>query len=177
MKKAISRFGLYGALTEVLFFFVSLIIAGVTKANYEVLKINCYPAIMISLSFTYFGIRYYRDNINGGIITFYKALTIGSLIVLIPAVCFAFSDTIYNTVLDPHFYKHFEIDKIKQLRQTVPAAEFPVKVKTLKEQLDFYKNPVANFTVMFLTVGAMGIVVTLISAFALKRKSNKPVIA
>jgi len=177
MTKTILRFGLYGALVEVLFFFVSLIISGVTKANYEVLKINCYPAIIVCISLTYFGIRYYRDKINGGSITFYDALKLGILIVLIPAVCFGFSDALYDTLLDPHFYDRLESDKIKQIHQNISATELPVRLKTFKAQLDFYRKPYVNFLVMFLTVTAPGIVVSVISAFILQRKSNKSMVA
>jgi hypothetical protein len=173
MKKTIIRFGLYGALAEVVFFFVSLMAAGVTKANYDVLTINCYPAIVISLSFTYFGIRYYRDTINNGAITFASAFTIGILIVLIPAVCFGFSDTIYNTVLDPHFYDRLEADKINGLRQTVTAVELPARVRKLKGQMDFYKTPWINFAIMFLTVTLIGAIVSLIAASMLQGRPRK----
>ena len=175
MKRIVVRFGLYGALVEVVFFFISLIIAGVTKANYEVLKINCYPAIIVSLSFTYFGIRYYRDQFNNGTISFNKALGLGMLIVLIPAICFAFSDTIYDTVLDPHFYDRVEADKIRTLHQSVFGGDLNAKVATIKSQFDFYKNPIVNFAIMFITVSFFGFVIAVFSALRLTPAlSRKP---
>jgi len=163
MKRIVVRYGLYGALVEVAFFFVSLVIAGVTKANYEVLKINCYPAIVVSLSFTY-----YRDHFNNGTISFNKALKLGMLIVLIPAACFAFSDTIYDTILDPNFYDRVEADKIRTLGQGVFAGDLSAKVVMIKNQINFYKNPVVNFAAMFITVSFFGLVITVFSALRLR---------
>jgi len=175
MKRTVVRFGLYGALVEVVFFFISLIIAGVTKANYEVLKINCYPAIIVSLSFTYFGIRYYRDHFNNGTISFNKALALGMLIVLIPAVCFAFSDAIYDTILDPHFYDGVEQAKIKALGQSDSVQDLNAKVATIKSQLNFYRNPIVNFAIMFITVCFFGFLIAVFSALKLKPQALKSV--
>jgi hypothetical protein len=170
MKKIVIRFGLYSALVEVVFFFISLIAAGVTKANYDVLKINCYPAIFVSVSFTYFGIRYYRDHVNNGLISFRKALALGMLIVVIPAICFAFSDTVYDTILDPHFYDRIEADKLKRLNRTMSASDLKVNAGVIKSQFGFYKRPAVNFAVMFITVSFFGFVTAFFSAIALRPK-------
>ena len=95
------------------------------------------------------------------------------LIVLIPALCFAFSDTIYDTILDPHFYDRIEEDKIRTLHQSASGNDLNSKVAMIKDQFNFYKNPVVNFAVMFITVSFFGLVITVFSAFKLRMASSR----
>src|SRR5271165_7380234 len=105
MKTTVLRYGLYAAIFEVAFFLVSWVFIGLTASNYNIQEVIGYAGILVCLSFVYFGIRYYRDHINGGEITFLRGLKLGLLIVIIPSVCFGLTDTLYVILFDPHFYE------------------------------------------------------------------------
>lgn len=170
MKTIFKRFGIYAALFELAFFVISWTLISITNAGFDTQEIIGYTGIFLCLSFIYFGIRYYRDQVNGGGITFTEGLKLGLLIMLVPAVCFALTDTLYIILIDPHYYEKYAGHMINEIRKTTPAAQLPAKLKEMKAEMDFYSSPFMNFIIMFLTVAAIGILVTLVSALMLKRR-------
>ncbi|QKJ30481.1 DUF4199 domain-containing protein [Mucilaginibacter mali] len=176
MKTTIIRYGLYGAALQIVFFIIYWLILRVqiTPENYNTQEITGYLEILASLCFVYFGIRYYRDQVNGHIITFGKALGIGLLISLIPAIAFGLLDQLYTKMVDPHFLEKWTNIQVEQLRKSTPPAEFPAKVKALKAEIETYSNPFIGWLVMFLTVFFIGVIVSAVSALILKRKTIKP---
>src|SRR5580658_3479807 len=105
MKKSFMRYGVYSGIFIIALFALTWLFFTPTSANYSLCEIAGYASIIISLSFVYFGIRYYRDRQNAGILTFWQGIKTGMLIVLVPSVCFGLSDVLYITYLDPHFYE------------------------------------------------------------------------
>ncbi|TDI80008.1 MAG: DUF4199 domain-containing protein [Bacteroidetes bacterium] len=75
MKKAILRYGLYGAASICILVILSWLI--VENLSYSVREIIGYASIVVSLSFVFFGIRHFRDRINDGTVSFGKALLLG----------------------------------------------------------------------------------------------------
>jgi hypothetical protein len=173
MKKTILRYGVYAALAEFLTFVLCWVVIYFFKPGPDVQGNIGYVAIISPLIFVYFGIRYYRDVFNNGSISFLKAIKIGLLIVLLPAVGYALIETTYVLIIDPGFYENIYSYEIAEYRKTLPPAEFAIKLKEIKQQLVLDKNPLFNFAMMVLIIGAFGIIVTLISALILQRKSNK----
>jgi len=171
MKATVFRFSLYAALFEIAFYIVSSVLIKLAAGNYDTEEIVGYAGILACLSFVYFGIRHYRDHVNSGSVSFSQAVKIGLLIVLVPSVCFGLTDTLYVTIFDPHFYEKYSAHMIDELRKSIPATQLPIKIKEMKAQMDFYKSPFVNFMLMFVTVAAIGIVITLLSTVLLMRKS------
>jgi hypothetical protein len=177
MKSTILRYGLFAGLFQIVFFLIVWVALGITKANFDIQEVIGYLGIIVCLSFVYFGIRHYRDNINGGSITFLAALKLGLMIMLVPAVCFGLTDTLYVAIIDPHFYEKYSTQMIIELRKNTPPDQFSTKLKEMKAQMEFFKSPYVNFVLMFLTVAAIGVIVALISSLMLQRRSGKTVIA
>ena len=175
MKKTILRYGAYAALAELLTFVLCWVVIYFFKPGPDVQGNIGYVAIISPLIFVYFGIRYYRDVFNNGSISFLKAIKIGLLIVILPAVGYAIIETVYVLVIDPKFYENIYSYQIEHYRKTLPPAEFAIKLKEIKQQLVMDKNPLFNFSMMVLIIGALGTIVTLISALILQRKANKTV--
>jgi hypothetical protein len=177
MKTVILKFGLYAAACQIVLLIFSHLFIWLSKSDYDVQEIVGYATILASLSFVYFGIRYYRDRVNGGNISFLKALAIGLLIVLIPSVSFGLTNTLYVLLFDPHFYEKYAAHELEQMRKSVPVAQLPASMKEMKKEVEFYKNPLVGFAVMFFTVAALGTVITLLSALILtrtKKATNSP---
>jgi len=177
MKKTILQYGAYAALGEFLMFVLTWLVIYFFRPGPDVQGNIGYVAIISPLIFIYFGIRYYRDVFNNGSITFFKALQVGLLIVIIPAVGYAVVETVYVFLIDPKFYDNIYSYEIARYRKELSPADFAVKLKEIKQQLILDKNPLFNFSMMVLIIGAIGIIVTLISAIILQRRSAKTAVA
>ena len=79
MKNTVLKFGSYGFVTGLIIFLIHLII-GVDNFDSKTNEIVGYISIFISLAFIYFGIKHYRDNVNNGVVSFGKAISIGLMI-------------------------------------------------------------------------------------------------
>jgi len=170
MKKIVLRYGAYAAVFELITFVLTWLLIDITHIDHEVQGYIGYITILSPLVFVYLGIRYFRDRVNNGNISFLKALQVGLLIVIIPTVAFAIIETVYVLYIDPHFYENIAKYEIEQYRKVLPPTAFAAKVKQINAEVAMNNNPVYNFIGMILTVGAMGTIVVLISSVLLKRK-------
>ena len=177
MKKAVLRFGTYSALAELLSFVACWLILSVSHFSIAAQGNLGWVAILCPLIFIYFGVRYYRDFVCEGAITFLGALKIGLLITIMPSLFYALIETIYVTLIDPHFYYNIYLKELDVYRTTLSAAKYAAKVKALKSELAMDNNPLFNFSTITLFIAACGTIVSLICALILWRKSNKPVMA
>ena len=169
MKKTILRFGTLGAICIAVIFFLSWIIARPESGNYDQQEIIGYASIILSMLFVFLGIKYYRDKVNNGHISFLQGLKLGILIVLFPSLAFAAIDIIWVLVLDPNFAEKYYAHEAEKLRASLSASELQVKLKEMEAQKEMFSNPAIGFVVMFMTVFIIGLIVTVISALILKR--------
>ena len=170
MKKIVLRYGTYAAIFEFITFVLTWLIMDITNVDHDVQGAIGYVTIISPLIFVYFGIRYYRDRVSNGSITFLKALQVGLLIVIIPTVSFAIIETVYVLYIDPKFYENIMAYDITEYRKSMPPAQFAIKLNEMKQQLALYNNPFYNFGGMILTVGALGTIVTVISSLLVMRR-------
>jgi len=126
----------------------------------------------VSMVFVFLGIRQYRDQEQAGYLTFMEGIKIGALIVLLPSLAFGLFNVVYALWLEPDFMDTYFQYNLDQLKASLPAAEYATQEKELLAQKEMFMNPAVNFGVMFLTVFLMGLIVAIISSFALmKRKA------
>ncbi len=152
MQNTILRFGLYGLFFSwALFLAVLYLGLGMDYGTQEILG---YLTILVSLSFVFFGIRHYRDQLNHGKVSFWKALSIGLLISALTAVGIAIADYIYTTAINPDFFEEYA----ELMRQEGHTDEIP-------DYGSWFLS-----LVMFITVMLVGLVVSVISALLLKRQ-------
>ena len=173
MKKTGLRYGAYAGFFELICFVLTWIVIYLFKPGFGVQGYIGYASIISPLIFIYFGVRYYRDRVNNGGISFLRALQVGLLIVIVPALSFAIVETVYVELIDPKFYDNVYAQDIEQYRKVLPPAEFAIRLKEIKEELILDKNPVFNFLMMVLTISALGIIIALISSVLLMRRAKK----
>lgn len=154
MKNTIFKFGFYGFLLSLGLFLGGILVGdnlGLSEA-----EIIGYLTIVASLIFVFFGIKHFRDNINNGIVSFGKAVGIGLGIAVFAAAGVAIADFIYTTVINPNFFEEYE------------AA---MRAKGNTEEIPDWGS---GFTalVMFMTVLIIGLIISLISALILQRKTT-----
>ncbi|WP_242203056.1 DUF4199 domain-containing protein [Aestuariivivens insulae] len=105
MKTTIIKYGIFGCFTGFVIFLSHLTFA--KHLSYDILEILGYVSIFLSLSFIYFAIKHYRDNVNEGVISLGKAILIGTLISLLVGIGIGVADFIYTQFLNPHFYADY----------------------------------------------------------------------
>ncbi|NHF60626.1 DUF4199 domain-containing protein [Flavobacteriaceae bacterium TP-CH-4] len=168
MKKTVVRYGLYGAITICVLFLLGWF-AG-KNLDYSTQEIIGYASMIVSLGFVYVGIKHFRDKENNGSISFKKALTIGVLISLITAIAFGILDVFYIAI-NPEFTTEYYAHVTEDMKATLPAEEFKIKLAELESQKELFSNPIFSFLLMALTVLIIGFIISLISALLLQRKN------
>jgi hypothetical protein len=173
MKKVVLRYGLYAALGELVTFVAVWALLTLVTIDLKVQGTISWFVIISPLVFVYFGIKYYRDNLNNGSLSFLKGLQIGMLMILIPAVAYALIETVYVLYINPDFYANIARHELEDLRKTLSAAQLAAKTTEMKQQLAADKNPVYNFSVMVIVIYALGTIVAVLSSLLLFRKTPK----
>lgn len=154
MKNTVIKFGSYGLLLGFGLFLIGLLfMKDIDMSTGEIIG---YATMIASLSFIFFGIKHYRDNINNGAVSLGKAIGIGLLIALFPAVGIAIADYIYTAFINPDFFKEY-VAIMEAKGNTEPIPEWGSGMMAL---------------IMFLTVMILGLIISLISAFILQRKTD-----
>ena len=172
MKKIVVTFGLISgailaAMTAVM---IPLCMSGVI--DFDKSQIVGYSTMVLSFLLVFFGIRSYRENLGGGTITFGKAFQVGILITLIACAVYVISWEILYFGFLPDFddkYATLTIEKMR--RDGASDAEILVAEKRMADFKRLYANPLFNVGITFLEVFPVGLIVTLISAAILRRRT------
>mgnify|MGYP001066648513 CR=1 FL=1 len=168
MKTVILKYGGYGFLTGSLIFLLGLTLG--SDLDYSTQEVIGYLTIFTSLSFIFFGIKHYRNEVNHGHVTFGKALLIGILISIIAAIGIAIVDYLYTAVINPDFRSEFFSKSIENLEANYTGSELETKKEELKAQMELYSGSFFMAFIMFITVIIIGFIISLISALILQKK-------
>lgn len=172
MKKTILRFGLISGIFLLGFSLVAYVVFIRNSDDFDTREIIGYASIVLSLAFVFIGIKYFRDKMNNGYLSFGQGMKLGTLITLFPSVLFGIWSLIYANYVDPEFNDKYFNSEIEQLRKTLPADEFAIKAKEMESFRELSANPAFAFGLMFITVFLIGLIITIISTFILKRKAR-----
>ncbi|MFC4722658.1 DUF4199 domain-containing protein [Geojedonia litorea] len=168
MKNSVIKYGLYGLFTAMIcFLFVLWFGQELSYSSQEVLG---YLTMIASLSFVYFGIRHYRDQVNNGRVSFWKAVGIGVLISAFVGLGIGIVDYIYTTSINPDFASEYLERSIETMEATLSGDELELKKAELTRQMEDYGGSGFMAILMFVTVLIIGFVIALISGLILQRK-------
>ncbi len=170
MKNSILKFGGYGALVGGLIFIGTHYLPW--NINLDHLEIFGWVSIFASLSFVFFGIKHFRDQINNGYITFGKALLIGLAISAIAGLAIGILDIIYIIAINPDFATEYIQHTLNGLKETLSVEEFEIKKEELLEEMKLFDNPLSSGLFMFGLIFATGIIISLLSSLILQRKQS-----
>ncbi|HEV7572147.1 MAG TPA: DUF4199 domain-containing protein [Thermoanaerobaculia bacterium] len=178
MKRVVIVFGLISGVISSALMFLTLPLMKNGTINFDNGEIFGYTAIFLSFLLVFFGIRSYREN-NGGTITFGRAFSVGILITLISCVFYVASWELIYFKLMPDFarghmdkYAAHSIETMRAKGATDAAiAEKKAQMEKLMTMLD---NPLMNSAMTFIEPFPVGLIVTLISAAILRRRTVPP---
>lgn len=133
-------------------------------------EIYGYLSILVALSFIFFGVRAYRNLECEGKITFFKGFGVGLLIALLPSILFGAYNVVYMLYIEPDFAEAYYQSAVAQMHIDYSGAELATQLAEMEANKELFMSPVFNFFLMAITVFLIGIVVSVISAIALRKK-------
>ena len=176
MQKNIIIYGLIaGIVVSILMLFSINYISHVEgKVDYNKSLFIGYASMLVAFSLVYVGIHNYRDRYNGGVISFGKAFKIGIMIVLIASTIYVVAWLIDYFFFIPDFMEKFSAQELDKLKASgASQIEIDKQTKEMASFGEMYKNPFFNAMMTYVEILPVGLVVTLISSFILKRKTVK----
>ncbi len=130
-----------------------------------------YIAMIVAFSFVFIGTKNYRDKYNDGVITFGKAFRLGLYITLIASTMYVMMWLIEYYVFMPDFMDKYSEHIIKGLHESgATQAVIDQKILEMGTYKEMYKNPLFVVLLTYAEILPIGILITLISAFILKKK-------
>ena len=168
-KKIILTFGCLSGLLSVAMMFATL--PFIDNIGFDKGAIVGYTAIVISFLFVFFGVRSYRQSLDGAPLTFGNAFGVGILITLISCVFYVVSWLVMYHYFMPDFvdqYSAYALDKLRTSGATQAAID--AKLSELAAFRTMYANPFLVIAFTFLEPFPVGLLTTIVSAIVLRRK-------
>lgn len=172
MKKLVLTFGLIsgaivGGMTAVM---TPLGMSG--KLDFDHAEILGYTIMVLSFILVFFGIRSWRDGAGGGAISFGKAFQVGILITLVACAVYVVAWEIVYWGFIPDFGDRYAAHLLERMKAKGESAEaIAKKTQEMAQFREMYKNPLINAGITFMEIFPVGLVVTLVSAAILRRKT------
>lgn len=143
-----------------------------TMANLEYVG---YLVMLVALSVIFVGIKKYRDQELGGVITFGTAVLVGLGISAVAGVVYVAVWEIYLAMTNYAFMDDYIASVIaaKEAGGAAPA-ELEETVASMERMREQYRNPLFRLSITFLEIFPVGALITLISSAFLRRSENLP---
>lgn len=132
-----------------------------------------FSAMILAFSLIFVAVKNYRDKYNGGVITFGKAFQIGLYISLITSTMYLISWALEYNLYMPDFMDRYTALQLKELQAGgAAAAELAAKTEEMNEMKIAYQNPLIFALYTYREILPVGLIVSLITALILKKKSR-----
>lgn len=168
MKQTILRYGLLsGALAAILMTLTAI------NPDFENGAYYGYAGILLSMLFVYFGVRSYREQVNGGVLSFGKGFQVGLLIAIVSCLCYVIAWMFVSEMFMPDFMEKYVQHSLTKMQQSgASAVELEKYTADMAEFKEMYKNPLVKFGMTFIEPFPVGFLVALISAVLLRKQAN-----
>src|SRR5688500_10423737 len=121
MKKIVLTFGLISGALMALFIFATM--PFIDRLGMDRMVFVVYTRIVLAFMLVFFGSRSYRENVNGGALSFGRAFMIGILITLISSVCYVIAWQIFYYTFMPDFFEKYSAYVIQKARASGAGPE------------------------------------------------------
>lgn len=174
MRKTVLRFGLASGAVLVAMTAVMLPLCMKGVIDFDQSEIVGYSAMVLSFLLVFAGIRSYRNNVAGGVISFGKAFQVGILITLVTCAAYVIAWEITYFNFFPDFldqYTAYVLDKMRAGGESEAAIR--KTTADMAKMAKYYSNPLFNSAITFMEVFPVGLIVTLVSAAILRKKPGR----
>jgi len=170
MKETVLKYGTISGLVLAVLLFISIPMA--PTLGFNTVGMILFIGKMAAFIPIFFGIRSFRNNLGGGVLTFWKGFNIGIIIVVLACVFYALSWVILYYWVSPDFPDKYFQDFIAQLKIHGALAKDIVDAQTQFEQSKkVLANPLINGAYAFTDPLEFGIILTLIFTAILRKKA------
>ncbi len=177
MKKNVLVFGLISGFIISAMMVISIAIC-YARQNFEGNMVLGYAAMLLAFSLIFIGVRNFRNKYNNGVISFGKAFKIGLYIALIASTMYVLVWLVDYYLFIPDFMDKYTAHVLRQAQsEGASAQEMQQKTAEMAKYKEMYKSPLGVILFTYLEILPIGLIVALISALILKRKSKGPVVA
>lgn len=177
MKKNVLVFGLIAGIIVTTMMVISVAMC-YSRENFEGNVVVGYAAMLIAFSMIFIGIKNFRDKYNNGLITFGKAFRIGLYITLIASTMYVVVWLIDYYLFVPDFMDKYTAHVLRQTQEDgASQQELQKKTAEMAKYKEMYKSPVMVILLTYAEVLPIGLIVALISAAILKRRSRGPLVS
>jgi amino acid transporter len=132
-----------------------------------------YATMVIAFSMIFVGIKTYRDKHSNGVISFGKAFRIGLYISLIASTLYVVVWLVDYYMFVPDFMDKYAEHVMREAKADgATQAEMDSQLKQMETYKDLYKNPLMVILMTYAEILPVGLIISLISALILKRKTK-----
>ena len=176
MKKNVLVFGLISGVLVSTFMAVSMV--SFTKSENPDMTggmIVGFASMAVAFSFIFVGVKNFRDKQNEGVITFGKAFLMGCLMSLVASTIYVLTWAVEFHFFLPEFAQKYEAVQVKMIQKSaMPQQEMEAALKKVADDTELYISNPFYFTFgTYMEILPVGIIVALICALILKRKTKK----
>jgi hypothetical protein len=173
MKKNVFIYGLISGICIATFMSFSIAYC-YAKNSFDGSMLLGYTAMLVSFSLIFIGVKNYRDKHNAGTISFKKAFLMALYMALIASTLYVIGWMIAYYAFFPDFMERLAAyqlspEKISQMSSA--------EVKGVRQQMEtfrqWYASPLGVAAATYMEIIPVGLVVSLITAVVLKRKTPK----
>jgi uncharacterized protein DUF4199 len=169
MKKTVLTYGFISGAIAAVFMLATLPFLHTLQGNRG--YVVGYTGIVLATLLVFFGVRSYRENVGNGRITFGRGFLVGILITLISCTCYVATWQLIYYKLRPGIMDKMFSAPVEKLKAEGATQD---RIDAAQRQADSFKklydNPMANAAFTFIEPFPVGLLITLISAAALRRK-------
>jgi hypothetical protein len=170
MKKTVLTFGVISGL--ILSVMMIATIPFMHKIGSDKGYIIGYTTMVLAGLLVFFGIRSYRENVSGGRITFARAFAVGILISAIACLFYVGTWEVMFYNFMPDFAEKYAAQMVQHAKASGASQQKIDETTRATEQfVRNYHNPAYNIAMTFLEVFPPFLLITLLSAAILRRKS------
>jgi hypothetical protein len=168
MKKTVIKFGLMAGLIASVWMAGTMALC-YSSDKFEGSMVVGFASMIIAFSVMYPAIRGYRDKHNNGVISFGKAFKMAITIAFIGSTMY-----VVTWLVDYYFFLPDFIEKYSahMLAKAHTAAEIAEKTKDVTMMKNWYSSIFGVIFMTYMEILPVGIIVALITALVLKRKTN-----
>ena len=172
MKKTVLTFGLIAGAVMAVMMFATLPFAD--RIGFDKGYVIGYTTMILAFMMVFFGIRSYRENVGQGRISFGRAFAVGILITLIACICYVVAWEILYFKFMPDFLDKYSAYVIEKARTSGASQQaIDAQIQQMKSFKAMYDNPLINAAMTFIEPFPVGLIVTLISAAILRKKTSR----
>ena len=171
MKRTVLTFGLIsGAIISAM---MLLTIPFIDRIGFDRSTVIGYTSMVLAFLLIYFGVRSYRDNVAGGSIRFGQAFKVGALIGVVSSLCYVATWEVIFFRITPDFTEKYQAYTLERARADGETdAQLAERRADLEEFAEWYQNLVLNAAVTFLEPLPVALIMTLLTAGVLSRRTK-----